>query len=152
MGSATSATRIGLGTGRWKLRKRVCTAIVVTSDPIVPVCGRADREQRSPGDVGHELPTPLTASATVVDVLGWYREGGVRHVHRVPCRVSAAAGDRSRLFADSPVPTTLRPCARAAETVATRHVRAQCEQRPAALRVSFSGFGLFNERSQLTRL
>lgn len=168
MGSAMGATRIGLDTSGWTPRTRMDAAIVLPSAPAMAARARVRREQRLSSDVRHELPTPLNASASAVDLLDRQREDGSRRVRPVSHRVTAAAADSGRLYADSPVsggavtvpasrrcvrPGTGRGPSPAAGTAAAACPgRVECEERPAESGVSFSEFGLFNERGHLTRL
>lgn len=152
MGSATSATRIGLDTGGRKLRNRVDAAAVVSAGAATAARARVRGLPRLSGDLCHELRTPLTAPATAMDLLDRRREDRSRRVQQV----AAAAADPGPLSADSPVSrgavTAGRRCPRpgtgpspAAGAAAACPGGMDCEERRAESGVSISEFRLFNE-------
>lgn len=152
MGSATSATRIGLDTGGPKLRNRVGAAAVGSAGAARAARARVRELPRLSGDLRHELRTPLTAPATARDLLNRRREDGSRRARQG----AAAAADPGPLFADSPVPhgavTAGRLCSRpgtgsspAAGAAAAGPGGVDCEERRAESGVSISEFRLFNE-------
>ncbi|WP_063131699.1 hypothetical protein [Nocardia fusca] len=152
MGSATSATRIGLDTGGRKLRNQVGAAAGGPAEAATATRARVRRLLRPSGDLRHELRTPLSAPPTAVDLLDRRREDGSRQVQRV----AAAAADPGPLFTDSPVSrgavTAGRRCPHpgtgpspAAGAAAAGPGGVDCEERRAESGVSISEFRLFKE-------